>query len=103
MNKFIKAGRVAVLYHPDFGIGWSTANPQYAKELCMDERIVQAFLEGGYLAARRTALQLFPDAYLECGVLSVDWLYQDTIFSIEEYDGRETIRIHGSAKGCFIA
>lgn len=97
MNKVKRDGMVAVLYSPGFGAGWSTwASSEDASVLCMDERIVQPFLDGGAPAAVKAALQIYPDLYTGGGRdLKVEWVKEGAVFEIEEYDGSESLHIIG--------
>lgn len=95
MNKIVKDGKVAVIYSPGFGAGWSTwahgnADP---KVLCMDARIAQHVLDGNNTAAIATTLEIYPDMYTGGGHdLSIEWVPVGCLFLIEEYDGSETVR-----------
>lgn len=97
MEKIEKDGRVAVLYSPGFGAGWSTLADDDQKEaLCMDARIVGAFLSGGSAAAVQVAVDMFPDLYTGGGhQLCVEWVPKGRPFEVEEYDGSESLHILG--------
>ena len=97
-NKVIRDGKVAVLYSPGFGAGWSTWNSQNT-DLVFDPVIVDFVLNKsenwieGVLAYCSIA---YPDAYTG-GVegLKVEWVASGSQFLIEEYDGSETVVING--------
>lgn len=64
MDKIERDGKVAVLYSPGYGAGWSTwADARYSETLCMDARIVGPVLAGDIPAAVTAALALVPDFY----------------------------------------
>src|SRR5258708_5572262 len=96
MQKLIRAGKVAVLYSPGFGAGWSTWNTEegVAEFMSMDAEVVQAFLDGGGAAASAVVEKKYPGKYccvLGASDLKVAWLDQGTRFRIDEYDGSESI------------
>ena len=98
MNKLIDNGKVAVLYSPGFGAGWSTWN-QELPELVFEPAIVQ-FVETDQWAEMETYVSLkYPDIY-KGGMkdLAVAWLPEGTEFQIKEYDGAESIEIKGEVK-----
>ena len=98
MNKLIDNGKVAVLYSPGFGAGWSTWN-QELPELVFEPAIVQ-FVETDQWAEMETYVSLkYPDIY-KGGMkdLAVAWLPEGTEFQINEYDGAESIEIKGEVK-----
>lgn len=100
-----KDGKVAVLYSPGFGSGWSTWNDDEWKPLLTTHReIVQAVLDADKEKAGRLAEQLIreaigkADAYvcvLGADDLEVKWLPKGCEFDIEEYDGSESIHVIG--------
>lgn len=98
MEKVERDGKVAVLVSPGVGAGWSTwADEEPRDAVCMDARVVNAFLEGGPQAAAAMAESLWPDFYTGgARDLKVEWLPKGTVFEIEEYDGSETLHVIGS-------
>lgn len=100
MNKFVENGKVAVLYSPGFGAGWSTwASDEYKEFLCMDYGIVKAFLDGGSEAVVSLIEELYPDVYVGgADQLTIKWVDEGCQFEIEEYDGSESIHIIGNRK-----
>ena len=92
-EKLIKDGKVAVLYSPGFGAGWSTwANDGNEEAMAMDRDLVEAFLEGGVNAVVKVAEEKYPDNYTGgTDDLKVVWLPVGTQFKIREYDGSETL------------
>ena len=93
MNKLIDNGKVAVLYSPGFGAGWSTWNPD-RPELLFDPAIV-TFVENDQTAELNTYVTLkYPGIYTGgMESLAVAWLPVGTEFQINEYDGSESIRV----------
>lgn len=97
MEKIEKDGRVAVLYSPGFGAGWSTwADDDQKEALCMDARIVGPFVDGDRDAAVAAAVALFPDLYIgDASDLKVIWIEKGRAFEVEEYDGSESVHVLG--------
>ena len=98
MNKLLDNGKVAVLYSPGFGAGWSTWN-QELPELVFEPAIVK-FVETDQWAEMETYVSLkYPGIY-KGGMkdLAVAWLPVGTEFQINEYDGAESIEIKGEVK-----
>lgn len=97
MEKIEKEGRVAVLYSPGLGVGWSTwANHNQKEALCMDARIVGPFVAGDKAGAVAAAVAMFPD--LDTGGaydLQVLWIEKGKAFEVEEYDGAESVHVIG--------
>ena len=96
-NKVVRDGKVAVLYSPGFGAGWSTWNSDDT-DLVFDPVIVDFVLNKsenwveGVVAYCSIA---YPDAYTG-GVpgLKVEWIASGTQFFIGEYDGSESIVVN---------
>ena len=93
MNKLIDNGKVAVLYSPGFGAGWSTWNPGRL-ELLFDPAIV-TFVENDQTAELNTYVTLkYPGIYTGgLDNLAVAWLPVGTEFQINEHDGSESIEL----------
>ena len=91
MSKTIKDGRVAVVYSPGYGAGWSTWNPDHP-EMVFDPGLVDLVLAGNEEKILAYVTLKWPTAFMG-GVedLQVDWLPEGTEFVIEEYDGAETV------------
>ena len=92
-EKHIVDGKVAILYSPGFGAGWSTcAYGDSEQAMAMDRDLVEAFLTGGVNAVVKVAEEKYPDNYTGgADDLEVVWLPVGTQFKIREYDGSETI------------
>jgi hypothetical protein len=93
MNKLSDNGKVAVLYSPGFGAGWSTWN-QERPEILFDPAIVK-FVEKDQWAELETYVTLkYPDIY-KGGMkdLAIAWVPEGTLFRVNEYDGSESIEL----------
>ena len=92
-EKHIVDGKVAVLYSPGFGAGWSTwAYDDTEQAMAMDRDLVLAFLDGGVDALVKVTAQKYPDNYTGGAEdVEVAWLPEGTRFEIREYDGSETL------------
>lgn len=95
MQKIERGDKVAVLYSPGFGAGWSTWNREHTETLCFDHEIVNAVLAGDAKKAAEIAEQKCPGVYTGGAYkLKVEWIPKGTIFEITEYDGSESIEQH---------
>ena len=93
MKKIIRDGKVAVLYSPGFGAGWSTWN-QELPELVFNPVIVD-FVEKEQWDELAVYVSLkYPDIY-DGGMrdLEIAWLDVGSEFRIHEYDGSESIEV----------
>ena len=93
INKLLVNGKVAVLYSPGFGAGWSTWNRE-VPDLMFDPAIVE-FVENEQWAELNTYVTLkYPGIYTG-GMkdLVIAWLPLGTEFRIGEYDGAENIEV----------
>jgi hypothetical protein len=93
VNKLSENGKVAVLYSPGFGAGWSTWN-QELPEILFDPAIVK-FVEKDQWAELKTYVALkYPNIY-SGGLddLKVAWIPEGTLFKVNEYDGSESIEL----------
>lgn len=90
MKKVIRDGKVAVLYSPGFGAGWTTwgAPP----ELLFDPEIV-ALVEASKKNKIPGLIKKRGFSFYAKGALGLKimWLDQGTLFRVSEYDGEETI------------
>lgn len=95
MDKVIRDGKVAVLYSPGFGAGWSTwSRGEYDNKVLFDPMIVQC-VEAGDFDKLTTYMTLwYPDMYLGgMDSLEIAWLPEGALFRITEYDGSESIEV----------
>lgn len=95
IEKFIKDGKVAVVYSPGFGAGWYTWNSsaENSEHLLFDKIIVENVLKDDIQAAYNRAEEICPDGYFGGQSLAVEWLPVGTKFRINEYDGCESVEI----------
>lgn len=93
MQKYIRDGKVAIVYSKGYGAGWSSWSPGEVREgMMLDARIVEALLLLGEDAAKTAAAELYPEAYVSRQDLSIEWLDVGTAFRISEYDGWEEVQ-----------
>lgn len=96
VDKVIRDGKVAVLTSPRFGSGWSTwADEDQKLTALFDRRFVEA-AENGVRDINALCEEVFGDEYFYTGgwnSICVNWLDQGTQFTVEEYDGSESIRL----------
>jgi hypothetical protein len=93
IDKLIDNGKVAVLYTPGFGAGWSTWN-QEVPEILFDPAIVK-FVEKDQWAELETYVTLkYPGLYMG-GMkdLAIAWVPEGALFKVNEYDGAESIEL----------
>ena len=91
MEKVIKNGKVAILYSPGYGAGWSSWSEDETK--LYNPKFVEAIEQG------KTGVELveladieYPDAYNGGAKdLEIEWIPIGTPFTIDEYDGSESI------------
>lgn len=99
MEKVIRDGKVAVLYSPRYGAGWSTwcYNDNLIETLLFHPLIVEK-VESGLEQEITTEWLVqqfgedFEDVYCGgVGDLEIEWLPKGTAFRIDEYDGFEYV------------
>lgn len=98
-EKLIRDGKIAVLYSPGFGAGWSTWNTQHKDVLifhpdlvAMAERHAPVEEVDAWLAARG-ATNVYTGGWRD---IEIEWLVPETEFIIDEYDGSETVKTKAS-------
>ena len=99
MDKFIKDGKVAIIYSPGFGAGWSTWNVEFDdEELIFDPGLVDLIINKrpwdqveAYVTLKWTGVYV---GGLEEAV--VEWVTIGTEFKITEYDGSESLQFRDS-------
>ena len=95
MEKVIRDGKVAVLYSPGPGAGWSTwATNGIGKNLLFDPMIVNCIESDDKDKLATYIAMRYPDVYTG-GMedLIIEWLPEGTLFRIHEYDGSESIEV----------
>ena len=95
MDKVKKGGKVAIIYSPGFGGGWSTwSNGSNEQERLFDPDIVNALLKGeSRQAIQAIADKNYPEDCNSVKDLTVKWLEEGTLFRVHEYDGSESIEV----------
>jgi hypothetical protein len=101
MKKYIKDGKVAVIYSPGFGAGWSTWNAEYTEygeELIFDPGLADLIINQRHWDYIEAYVVLkWPGVFtggLEQAV--VEWVALGTEFKIAEYDGSESLVFRNS-------
>ena len=103
MLKYEKEGKVAVLYSPGFGAGWSTWMSNDEKAIFCP-RLAEALDKNTpYTDLLQIAKEEFPNEYLG-GLedLEIRWIPKGIYFEITEYDGNEKVWVFGDIAG-FVA
>ena len=95
MNKLIRDGKVAVIYSPGYGAGFSTwgAPP----EAVFDPELAQAVLDEDEQAIERIVSTTYADYDCQNYDLAVAWVPVGTRFRIHEYDGHESVVLFNEA------
>ena len=95
-EKLIRDGKVAVLYSPGYGAGWSTWSSNNSEAMVFCPELAAAVLSGNKELSRKIAEDKFPEA-CQGGVhqLAVEWIESGIRFSIYEFDGSECVHILG--------
>ena len=98
MNKLVRDGRVAVLYSPDYGAGWSTWAPAEIREAVLFDPAMVELVEQEKLEELQVYVTLkYPDIF--CGGLrdlQILWMPEGTQFVVNDYDGNESIQTRDS-------
>ena len=91
MNHVIRDSKVAVLFSPSYGAGWSYEN-QASPEIMFDPVIVDCVERQAFGELKKYMDKQYPDAYLGgMDGLCIEWIAVGTQFRINEYDGSESI------------
>ena len=100
VKKLVRKGKVAVLYSPRHGAGWSTWSTDHAVDLAFDRDLVLLVLADKRIDAAELAKSKYPGSYTGgARDLQVEWLPKGTQFEIQEYDGYESVRIFSPTDG----
>jgi hypothetical protein len=101
MTKVVRDGKVAVLYSPGYGAGWSTWAESSEREMILyDPDIVQLVLDQEAQLITKEELyervqQIWQlksyESYLSGQELEIAWIPEGELFRVEEYDGNETV------------
>lgn len=93
-KKLVRDGKVAVLFSPGYGAGWSTWSSEAREGLIFDADLITAVLDGDSTRLKELVVERYGDCYTGgANNLKVDWLNQGVVFEITEYDGYESIQI----------
>lgn len=94
-DKVVRDGKVAVVYSPGYGAGWSTWNSgkSFDSEALIFSPGIVRFVEAedweGLVAHMK---EYFPDAYLGgMGELEIAWVPVGTRYILSEFDGNESV------------
>ena len=94
MNKLVRDGKVAVLYSPDYGAGWSTWAGTDIREAVMFDPAMVELVEKEKWEELQVYVKLkYPDMFAG-GLrdLQIEWMPEGTQFIINDYDGNESIQ-----------
>lgn len=99
MKKVIRDGRVAVLFSPGFGSGWSTWSGDEFKDWALFSPEVVAWVEGGKVGDIDEIVNSahgYDNSFYLGGAsdLEIDWIPVGTQFRIDEYDGSESVVVN---------
>ena len=93
-ERVVRDGKVAVLYSPGFGAGWSTWGEDELRDRLLFDPEVVAWVEGGKVGS-------LPDLEAKYGVdhfydggasdLMIRWVPIGSRFRVHEYDGSERV------------
>lgn len=92
MKKVIRDGKVAVLYSPGYGAGWSTWNFHYPE--CAFAPEVIEWVEAGKVGSCPDLEKIYGWKHftmLGADQLQISWVPEGTKFVVREYDGKEWI------------
>ena len=96
VEKVIRDGKVAVLYSPGFGAGWSTwADSDQLEIMMFHPKLVEA-VENEVKDIEPLLTELFGEESPYAGGwrdIEICWVPQGTKFIIDEYDGSESIEL----------
>jgi hypothetical protein len=99
-ERLIRDGKVAVLYSPGYGAGWSTwcqEDEQMRLSMLFDPQIADIVDRGGpgWVDQAEAITRIkYPDAHIGgLADLEVQWLPVGTQFRVLEYDGFEQVEI----------
>ena len=98
-EKLERDGEIAVLYSPGYGAGWFTWNTEHPG-LMFDRDIVAHVLKEDRARAISLAETKYPGIYPGGGEqLQVCWVPKGQRFTIDEYDGSESVRFLSPTDG----
>ena len=100
VEKVVRDDKVAVLYSPGFGAGWSSWVSDEFRDFALFDSNLVALVERGASAEEVEAYlkDRLGDAHFYTGGwrdIEIAWLERGTAFKIHEYDGAESIEEMG--------
>ena len=98
LDRVVVDGRVAVLYSPGYGSGWSTWNQDHPE--CVFDPVVVKWIQDGRPQQQLGDIELHCKQkyggyfYIGSGLdqLEIEWVPRGMQFIVTEYDGSESIR-----------
>lgn len=88
-------GKVAVIYSPGYGAGWSTWYPDYCPAMLFDASLARFLLADDQVQAKAHAEKYYPDAAFVVDQLKVMWVDEGDEFRIDVHDGYERVVVLG--------
>jgi hypothetical protein len=105
MNKVIQYGRVAVIYSPGWGSGWSTENPNHPE--CMFDPETVAWVENNFVGPMPDFAAKWGECFnyhaAEAQELLIFWVPVGSLFRVNNYDGSEGVEVFNAEKNWFTA
>jgi hypothetical protein len=106
VRKVIRNGKVAVLYSPGFGAGWSTWTDEFEKQLMFLPEVVELVEQKRHgeitkiLVAAALGVSVDKAPYLGGAKdLKIEWVPEGCRVRIDEYDGSESVVVEGQDDG----
>ena len=96
VEKYIRDGKVAVLYSPEYGASWNNQGSKDKEGMLFDKDIVEAILSGDVVKADAIAHEKYGLYAAGAENVKIKWLDVGTVFRVNEDDGFETIEIYNS-------
>jgi hypothetical protein len=100
-DRVVRGGKVAVLYSPGYGAGWSTWNSSDGEGndglenfLLYDPTLVSMVEDDRRDSIPKYVESVYPESYFYGGgasKLSIYWVPEGVMFRVTEYDGSESI------------
>lgn len=92
-ERVVRDGRVAVLYSPGFGAGWSTWGDSEIRDRLLFDPEVVAWVEGGKQGPLPDLEAKYGEYFYDGGAddLAIRWVPVGARFRIHEYDGSESV------------
>lgn len=96
---YTRDGEVAIIYRPEYGIGWSSndsGNTKKTQFLALNGQLARLVESKDWVGVEALVKSRYPDMYLgtlDC--LRLYWVPKGTTFEINAHDGKERIDIRG--------